>query len=371
VETSSDAPAAIASIRLIPELRSVHVERFFETTPALMVYFSENYDLSGITVPRQFRKVRLSQAVRLVFSASESVLEMPEPLWMRFLPRGIVLAAAWRIGGVLRRRTRILATYAMENNDLQRLIGGTKWVPKPAARAFAFAVGLFMRLFFHRLAFASEGSRDLYNTLPFVAKIPQRLFEELPSPELSGSFPSDSHTPSAVFVGVLEERKGVRQLMRAWEKVEGLSAKATLSIIGPGPLDDEVRTWVALNEDRRAYLGQLPRSEVLRSIGSSTVLVAPSMPSGRWREQVGLPIKEALARGLTVITTDQTGLAGWLERHGHRIVPVVAIDEQLAPTIVDALEDPLDRKVVQSALPKTQGRYQADTWMHSHSDDSL
>jgi glycosyltransferase involved in cell wall biosynthesis len=224
-----------------------------------------------------------------------------------------------------------------------------------------------------RIAFATEGSRDLYRSLPFVGAIETCLIEELPSAaELSNARdhpevpPTGVRGPNAIFVGVLEPRKGIGELMRAWESVEIGLPDAVLRIIGPGPLHRSVADWTRLRPDQRIYEGQQSRDSVLAAIGSATVLVAPSMPSGRWREQVGLPIKEALAAGLTVVTTDQTGLAFWLKSHGHRVVPAELVARDLAPELIAALCTPLDAVVVRATLPAVDGRYRSDSWLHRH-----
>jgi hypothetical protein len=346
------AVAAIESIRLIPELRSVHINRYYETTPAHMLYFTEKYDLAGVEVPKQFRKVNLRQALRLLRGSRATVLEMPEPLWVRFLPTGIAVALTWKLSGMVTGRKRILVTYAMENNELGHLIGGNHRVPPIFVRVFGLGLGIYIRLLLDRIAFASEGSQSLYLSIPYVGSVAHRLFEELPSDASEADATCD---PCAcVFVGVLEERKGVIELLDAWERVELLHPTATLTVIGPGPLAEFVTSWVSANPTRRRYLGQLSRAEV------------PSVPYGRWREQVGLPIKEGLAQGVTVVTTDQTGLAAWLERHGHHVVRSSNIAAELPAAILTALESPLPRSSVIESLPVIEGRYQSDAWIHQH-----
>ena len=354
----------LESIRLIPELRSVHIKRYFETTPAHMLYFTEKYDLVGVTIPPQFHKVDLRSALRLLRGSRATVLEMPEPLWVRFLPLGVAIALTWKLSGLITGRRRILVTYAMENSELENLIGGGRPVPRAAVRMFSLGLGLYITTLLDKIAFATEGSRRLYLSIPFVRSVEHRLFEELPSDaSLQTTTPDPSH---CIFVGVLEERKGVQQLLDAWVEVERLHPEATLTIVGPGPLAARVESWAAHNPTRRSYLGQLPRDEVQAEIARASVLVAPSMPDGRWREQVGLPIKEGLSHGATIVTTDQTGLAPWLANNGHTVVPASKVGELLPDAIVAALASPLARQDVLATLPTIEGRYQSDSWMHAY-----
>ncbi|WP_230671377.1 glycosyltransferase family 4 protein [Rathayibacter sp. Leaf248] len=331
-----------------------------------MVYFTENYDLDRENVPDEIQKISLRDVWSLFWRSTSTVLEMPEPLWMRFLPKGAVIAAAFRLTGHLRRRPRTIVTYAMENNDLPTLIGGVRPVPRWVARLFGGALGLYMTVMIDRIAFASEGSRSVYHSIPLVGSIENVTVQELPS--ASAAIDTTAESGAAVFIGVLETRKGIEVLLDAWELVESASDGARLTIIGPGPLSSRVGAWADESPSTRLYEGRLPRTAVLDRLRDASVLVAPSLPHGRWREQIGLPIKEALAQGLTIVTTRQTGLADWLAQHGHHVVEV-EVDESalvtgLAASILEALRTPLSRSQVRSSLPARQGRYVADEWLH-------
>lgn len=353
------------SIRLVPELRAVHLTRYRETTPALLLYFTENYDLAGEDVPPEIRKVALRDLPGLFWRSECTFLEAPEPLWMRFLPRGAAIVALFKATGLLRGRRRRVGTYAMENNDLPTLIGGRRSVPALAVRLFSTALGLYMRLMIDRIVFASEGSRAVYTSIPGVDAIESTTIEELPTAVESDD--ADVLALSACFVGVLETRKGILALMEAWERVEQQLPTAHLDVVGPGEHADAVREWVDRAPATRRLLGQLPRHEVLSLLARTQVLAAPSLPDGRWREQIGLPIKEALSNGLTVVTTHQTGLAGWLRGHGHRVVELEgegSLAGRLSGALIDALTGPLERPLVRASLPAVEGRYASDSWLH-------
>nr|WP_276511477.1 glycosyltransferase [Curtobacterium pusillum] len=230
-------------------------------------------------------------------------------------------------------------------------------------RAAAVLIGATARVTIDRIAFASAAARDAYARLPFTAGIEQATTIELPRPAASRT----EATPlTCVFVGVMEERKGVRELMGAWTTVETMLPGARLVMVGPGPLQAEAASWAAASPGSRHVVGRLPHAEATTILQAGTVLVAPSVPDGRWKEQIGLPIKEALAAGLTVVTTAQTGLAPWLAEHGHEVVGLdrPAFRGRLAFAIARALRAPLDRDAVRSTLPRRDGRLSADAWLH-------
>ncbi|GGK99281.1 hypothetical protein JOE58_002860 [Curtobacterium luteum] len=353
------------SLRIVPELRAVHVERHRTGTPAELLYLDVNYDLAGTPLAEGIRRTTVGRALARFLHTTATTLEVPEPLWMRFWPKHAVLAAGFALAGVVRGRRHRVVTYAMENNDLRTLVGGRGRVPALLVTAVGLLVGVVARLTLDRIHFATPAARNAYAQLPFVGAIEQTVGLELPAPAPGPT--RDAVPGSCVFVGVLEARKGIAPLMSAWEVVERTRPGAVLTIVGPGPELDRVRRWAAGAPDRRRVLGPLPHAEAGAAVARSAVLVAPSIPDGRWREQVGLPVKDALAAGLTVVATDQTGLAPWLAEHGHQVVTVAGGDlvGRLARSIERAVDTPLQREAVRAALPGRDGRMAADEWLHA------
>ncbi|MGN7223897.1 glycosyltransferase [Curtobacterium flaccumfaciens] len=352
-----------AAIRVIPELRSVHIERFFQFTPAQTYYFDRNFDLGTSAPPPEIVRVSLMGLLIRLVTSSAHVLEVPEPLWMRFLPRWVVICVVWKISGLLRSGPRRIVTYAMENNAFSKLVAGDRALPRFLVTVVRFGVGIVASAFLDRIAFGTPGSAETYQQLPFV-RADQELFLELPQARVRGER-SATALHRAVFIGSLEARKGILPLMDAWRDVERRMPDAVLTIVGDGPLAAQVRAWVAERPMSRRAPGLLARTTVLELLDDQDVIVLPSVPYGRWREQVGLPIKEGLASGLTVVTTDQTGLAEWLSAHGHEVVPHDASFAGALPNaILRALARPIDRDAVRATLPSRDSRHDADAWMH-------
>lgn len=351
------------SIRLVPELCAVHLERTPQMTAAVSLYCGLKYDLDGLPIPPEHERVSILGAARRLFSAQQRTLELPEPLWMRFLPAWLLLSSSWRFGALVARRRRRTVVHAMELTPLPRLLGGRRPTSRVTTACTAALLGLVIRSSVDRICFASGPARDLYHSLPFVAGVEYRTILELPSP---GPGTASRAVPSSVaFAGLLADRSGVHELMRAWPAVEQARPDAHLVVLGGGPLLEEVRSWAALAPSSRSVLGQVTRDEVLSHFARTQVVVAPSVPDGRWTEQIGLPIKEGLAVGATVVTTAQTGLAPWLEEHGHVVLPVDGHRvPDLTAGLLRAINAPLPRADVIAALPAVDGRIESDRWLH-------
>lgn len=356
------SPMPLESIRIRPELRAAQVERAGSMQPALTLYFTEKYDLGPTHLPATFQKVTLLQSLRILATTSARVLEVPEPLWMRFLPKNLVLLSTWKVAGALRRRKQKAVTYAIENNDLGSLLAPGRHIPSLVLKIPAFVLGAFIRVFLDRIAFGSTGAKELYHSLPGVSRVEHSAHEELPSRHTDSA---SQHRSRVVFVGELDNRKGILDVMASWSAVEAALPCSELTVIGGGQHEEQVSRWCAERPSSRHFLGFLTHEEVKSSLLRADVLLAPSRRSGRWREQIGLPIGEALARGLTIVTTDETGLAHWLAKNGHVVISETTADSNLTGAISDGLKNQLSPAAVQDSLPPVPGRIAADKWLHS------
>jgi glycosyltransferase involved in cell wall biosynthesis len=105
----------------------------------------------------------------------------------------------------------------------------------------------------------------------------------------------------ALFVGRLSSEKGVRTLLRAWERAGALFP---LKIVGDGPLADEVRDAAGRNPAIE-YVGRRTPAEVLELVGSAICTVCPS----EWYEGFPRVVVESLARGTPIIAARRGSLA--------------------------------------------------------------
>ena len=101
----------------------------------------------------------------------------------------------------------------------------------------------------------------------------------------------------ALFVGRIEEQKGVLPLLEAWKR---LPRPIRLVIVGDGPYAPRIKATIEehnlLNVE---YRGAVSRSEVVSAMKGARVLVFPS----EWYEGFPMTIAEAFACGVPVITS--------------------------------------------------------------------
>lgn len=115
-----------------------------------------------------------------------------------------------------------------------------------------------------------------------------------------------------LFVGRLEEEKGVGVLLDAWRDAS-LGSGARLALAGTGPLEaaaGQAQGGVRL----LGYLGPL---ELPPLYAAADVLVLPSVRTATFTEPWGLVVNEAMLQGTPVIVSDAVGAAaGGLVRDG-------------------------------------------------------
>ena len=109
-----------------------------------------------------------------------------------------------------------------------------------------------------------------------------------------------------LYVGRLTEEKGILWLRDHWP--EG----PLLTIVGSGPLEDEVKAMAANSPQRFAFAGRLPQESVLKLLRNVHGLVLPSL----WSEGLPTVILEALSVGAPVVVSTACAAADQLVHQG-------------------------------------------------------
>jgi glycosyltransferase involved in cell wall biosynthesis len=105
----------------------------------------------------------------------------------------------------------------------------------------------------------------------------------------------------ALYVGRLDEGKGIEVLLPAWQKVQG---PHELRILGDGLLADLVRD-AAAKDPRIKWLGRRPMDEVFAAMGEAAFMILSSV----WYEAMPRTIVEAYSRGTPIVASALGALA--------------------------------------------------------------
>ncbi|GGL87418.1 glycosyltransferase [Nakamurella endophytica] len=357
-------------VRIYGNVRTAHLERLAAMSPAALVYRRHRYDFDPGTAPAGAvlaRRGRLATIGHLLRRRYD-VVELNEPMaYGRWLDLVAQVAAVRLRGLVTGRRTTVVAYCIGYSDPAVELTERWPALPVRPARALTRIAVRTLSRSMDRLAFGTTGSLELYRRYVPRARGDWQVFEGLSAPCecLADGAGNPSPTGARIlFLGAFSDRKGIRQLMQAWDQRGQLPDGACLRLVGKGPLTDLVREWADDRNDVRVEVDP-PRAEIHRALRDADVLVLLSQPVRGWREQIGLPILEGLSHGVRIVASDETGLASWLERHGHCVLPADSPPATTLDAILRTARDPRSRESVLADLPHTDQRLAADLWLHA------
>lgn len=353
--------------RVYDSIRTAHLERFQVMAHAAIIHKNSRYDYDKSQIPNgmDIRELGRWRTWRALTLESYDAVELNEPMmtgrWLDLTGQILAIRAA---DFVRRRKTRVTG-YCIALTNPAEEISVRFHIPIELALPWTKFVISTLISQYDRLAFGTDGSLRLTEEFVRPDKLRRRskVIPALPCPCTCASpDPQSADVPSVLFLGAFAEHKGVRQLMSAWESVVKADVGVELLLIGKGALADEVEGWAA-DLPNVAVRVDPPRADIHAALRRAKVVVLPSQRVGLWREQVGLPIVEGLAHGCEVVTTDETGLSRWLEKHGHQVVRASAGPGALADSILRSMRSRRGKQAVLDALPEIDGRIEADRWL--------
>lgn len=155
--------------------------------------------------------------------------------------------------------------------------------------------------------------------------IQEQKIQILPNSIAESAPASEGSRSGYLYVGRLEEEKGIDLLLSAWINIQ---THEVLTVIGEGPLNSELKK--RYEHPRIQFLGKKNSEEVLIAMQSAKFLVNPS----RVYETFGLTILEAFSVGTPVIAFD-VGTRSMLVKHEEN--GYLAHEKNLQETIERAL----------------------------------
>ncbi|HEY0606396.1 MAG TPA: glycosyltransferase family 4 protein, partial [Herpetosiphonaceae bacterium] len=140
-----------------------------------------------------------------------------------------------------------------------------------------------------------------------------------------------------LYVGRLEQRKGVAHLVRAFARLHRQYPRLRLVIGGDGPeraaLEQLVRD---LGLERVLFLGYVPATDLPRLFASADIFCAPAT----YAESFGIVLIEAMAAGLPIVAAANAGYAGLLAAHPSNLLVPPGDDRAMAGAIAALVEQP-------------------------------
>jgi len=155
-----------------------------------------------------------------------------------------------------------------------------------------------------------------------------------------------------LFVGRLEKRKGVLELVRAFATVAQARPGSRLVVVGDGPLRRSVEAEIRhLRLPGVSLEGQVPRALLPSYYSAADLFCAPSLAA----ESFGLVLLEAMASGLPVIASSIAGYASLVETETEALlVPPGDTDRLSAALLRAAVDADLRRRLARAGLAKAE-----------------
>jgi phosphatidylinositol alpha-mannosyltransferase len=155
-----------------------------------------------------------------------------------------------------------------------------------------------------------------------------------------------------LFVGRLEKRKGLRDLLLGYRYLHERVPRTRLIIVGDGPLRGMVESFVSSQRLENVVLaGYVPDQVLPRFHASADVFCAPATG----RESFGIVLLEAMATGLPVVATEIPGYLSVVEAGVDSLTvrPKSPAELGAALTVI-ARDELLRRRLGEAGLAKAQ-----------------
>ena len=147
----------------------------------------------------------------------------------------------------------------------------------------------------------------------------------------------DGKTLNILFVGRLEERKGLTHLLNAYHRLRKRKVDARLLVVGAGPKLREYRRYVGLRGIRDVeFLGRVSDDEKVRYFASADIYCAPNTG----QESFGIVLLEAMAAGVPIVASDIHGFKRVVERNVQGLLVEPRNPRALAAALYSLARDP-------------------------------
>ena len=144
-----------------------------------------------------------------------------------------------------------------------------------------------------------------------------------------------------VFLGRLEQRKGLKYLLRAIPIIRQHYPNTRFLIGGDGPQRVGFQTYVAQAGWRDVvFLGRVPADDLPSLYATADVFCAPNTGG----ESQGIVLLEAMASGRAVVASDIPGFRSVIRNHRDGLLVAPKNHEQLAWAVCHLLEDEDERR---------------------------
>ena len=201
-----------------------------------------------------------------------------------------------------------------------------------------------------------------------VSKFKQQL-SDVEKEELKCKLKIADNENTIVFVGRLDETKGISVLMSALQKIGMTSLK--LVVVGAtlfgkkevSPYEEKIKRLCEKLGDKVIFTGFIHNSEVWKYYKIADVVVLPSI----WDEPAGLTMVEASVSGVPLITINSGGIPEYIKKASAIMLPK---EDDLAIKLAEAIESifeniEVEKKKAESFVEFYAESFSEETFYHN------
>lgn len=274
------------------------------------------------------------------------------------LPQGFVGGLASKISGRAHLATiHAGGVVALERMPLRKSIA--RFIVKNS-KAIS-AVSTFIRNKFLDLLDAQTKSEAIAKMSLIPMGVYVDRFEERDRGALRASLGLGPNDTVVLFVGRLSEKKGVDDLLTAFEDLSQEEREVRLWIVGSGPLYRSLRERASSQKgkERIRFFGRIPDGELNKIFVAADVVVVPSVTTS-YGDVEGLPVvvMEAMAAGKPIVATSVGGISDAVEDGETGILIPEKSPEGMARALRTILKDgELRSSLARKAMEKARAEY--------------
>lgn len=307
--------------------------RYFKRLRIIHLYRDASYQDMTATDSRshliRYRDAR--HVAELLAEIRPDIIQGPEPYASR-----LALRNAWAVYRCARRTRTPYFFPVFENVPPRRKFGPILgvimeqllgWYGRAAAGVIALNAGAE-----HNLLAAGIDQRTITRLMWGTWGIDTQEFRPLRKHK--------ADRPTVFFVGRISAKKGLDDLLTAWESILAAVPTARLMVGGPAlDADSQALLECLTRTPASTYLGPIKNAELPRYFQQAWVTVAPSVTTNTWAEQVGMINLQSLACGTPVVTTRSGAISEYVGiGNGALLVPehdVTGLSETVAQLLKD------------------------------------
>ncbi len=144
-------------------------------------------------------------------------------------------------------------------------------------------------------------------------------------------------TFNLLFVGRLEPRKGVLDLLKGFRILRKTGCSCRLLVVGSGPQEREARRYVMTRRLANVeFLGRVSDAEKAQLFKTADVFISPATG----HESFGIVLLEAMAAGTPIVCSDIHGYKGVVRRHREALLVPPHRPKAIAAAVSRLLADP-------------------------------